>query len=276
MYIQAKERRLDLSAAQVMGILNVTPDSFSDGKVSKALDHSLLRAEQMVEQNVAIIDVGGESTRPGWKMISVQEEIDRICPVIERIANSLDVMISVDSYKPLVMRAALDAGAHLLNDINGFRDEAAFECAVQSNAALCIMHMDGQIADMHTTDENSDVLYNVSSFFQQKVEQLLAAGVNPHRIILDPGYGFGKTHQQNLYLLKHIADIYGANQYPLLAGLSRKRMIGEITGKDVSNRISGSVAAAIYAVLQGVKIVRVHDVAETVDALKVIQHIEQA
>lgn len=276
MFIQAKGRQLDLTTAAVMGILNVTPDSFSDGDRYRTVQQSLFKAEEMVNQGVSIIDVGGESTRPGWKPISVQEEIDRVCPVIENIAKSLDIMISIDSYKAPVMKAAAAAGAHLLNDINGFRDIAAINCAVETGAAVCVMHMDGDIEHMHDTLENHDVLNNVSMFFKQKIDELIAAGVSEKSIILDPGYGFGKTHQQNVHLLKHIADIYGADRYPLLVGLSRKRMIGEITGKEVHNRVSGSIAAAIYAVLNGAKIVRVHDVAESVDALKVINHIQQA
>lgn len=276
MLIQARERQLDLTTAAVMGILNITPDSFSDGNPHLTLEQNLVKAEKMVEQGAAIIDVGGESTRPGWSEVSVQQEIDRVCPVIESIARTLDVMISIDSYKAPVMQAALDAGAHLLNDINGFRDNAAIDCAAASGAAVCVMQMDGQIANLHNTDENGDVLANVSAFFKEKVDQLVNAGISQQSIILDPGYGFGKTQQQNLHLLKHISAIYGAGQYPFLVGVSRKRMIGEITAKEVGQRVSGSVGAACYAVMNGAKIVRVHDVGETVDALNVIRHIQQA
>ncbi|UTV30999.1 dihydropteroate synthase [Photobacterium atrarenae] len=273
MLLHAKERTLDLSTPQVMGILNITPDSFSDGHRDEPV---MFRVEQMVQQGAAIIDVGGESTRPGWTPISEQAEMDRICPVIERIAHSFDVMISVDTYKAAVMKAACDAGAHLLNDINGFRNTDAIDCAVDTGAALCVMHMDGDITHMHNAVAERDILQNVSRFFRQKVDELIAAGIDGNRILLDPGFGFGKTHQQNMHLLKHLCRIEYGMDYPLLVGLSRKRMVGEMIGKAVHDRTTGSVAAAMYSVLNGAKVVRVHDVGETVDALNVIRHLAQA
>jgi dihydropteroate synthase len=252
----------------VMGILNVTPDSFSDGGRYQALEFAMERAEQMIKDGVDIIDIGGESTRPGSPSVPVQEELARVMPVIFAL-RELGFALSVDTCKPEVMREAIIAGADMINDINGFRAPGAIEAVADSDVGLCIMHMQGTPQDMQANPGYQDVVEEVTAFLRERVEALLAAGVVRDRVTIDPGFGFGKTVEHNVALLRGIGRMQQELGLPVLAGLSRKSTIGALTGRPVEQRMAGSLGAALAAVAQGARIVRVHDVAETVDALKV-------
>lgn len=268
MFINGKGRELNLSSPKVMGILNMTPDSFSDGGSYFSLDQALFRAEKMVEEGASIIDVGGESTRPGADYIPADQEIERVAPIIEKIASNIDVMISIDTYKTAVMKAACDAGAHLINDINALNDEGAMEFAVHSDAVICIMHMQGNPATMQIAPNYHNVVQEVSDFLAKKIEQLQQLGLTQNKLIIDPGFGFGKTVEQNYNLLANMDKIVGWDQYPFLVGVSRKSMIGAVIDKPVSERLTGSIGAAMFSLTKNAKILRVHDVAATVDAIK--------
>lgn len=254
----------------VMGILNITPDSFSDGGKFYALEFALSHAEQMIADGVDIIDIGGESSRPGSPALSLQEELDRIMPVIYALRDC-GKPISIDTYKPIVMRETIAAGADLINDIKGFRAPGALETLRDSDCGLCVMHMQGEPHTMQIKPEYQDVVTEVTDFLMGRVTALEQVGIARDRICIDPGFGFGKTLAHNVALLKSVGDIQHALDLPLLAGVSRKTMVGELTGKPIERRLAGSLAAALAAVAQGAKIIRVHDVAETVDALKVWQ-----
>lgn len=254
--------------ARVMGILNVTPDSFSDGGNYPSLEFALSHAEQMIQDGVDIIDVGGESTRPGSPPVSLEDELQRVMPVLYALRD-LGPAISVDTYKPQVMREAIIAGVDMINDINGFRAPGAIDAVRDSDCALCIMHMQSDPQHMQLAPAYGDVVAEVISFLRERTETLLAAGIDPRRLCIDPGFGFGKTVEHNYALLKATARLIAELNLPLLAGLSRKSMVGAVTGKPVEQRMAGSVGGALAAVAQGALIVRVHDVAETVDALKV-------
>jgi dihydropteroate synthase len=252
----------------VMGILNVTPDSFSDGGRYQGLEFAMERAEQMIKDGVDIIDIGGESTRPGSPSVPVQEELARVMPVIYAL-RELGYALSIDTCKPEVMREAIIAGADMINDINGFRAPGAIEAVADSDVGLCIMHMQGTPQDMQAQPVYHDVVEEVVAFLRERVDALLAAGVARDRVTIDPGFGFGKTVEHNVTLLRSIARMQRELGLPVLAGLSRKSMIGALTGRPVEQRMAGSLGGALAAVAQGARIVRVHDVAETVDALKV-------
>lgn len=252
----------------VMGILNVTPDSFSDGGRYQGLEFAMERAEQMIKDGVDIIDIGGESTRPGSPSVPVQEELARVMPVIYAL-RELGYALSIDTCKPEVMREAVIAGADMINDINGFRAPGAIEAVADSDVGLCIMHMQGTPQDMQAQPVYHDVVEEVIAFLRERVEALLAAGVARDRVTIDPGFGFGKTVEHNVTLLRSIDRMQRELSLPVLAGLSRKSMIGALTGRPVEQRMAGSLGGALAAVAQGARIVRVHDVAETVDALKV-------
>jgi dihydropteroate synthase len=256
--------------ARVMGILNVTPDSFSDGGHYQSLEFAISHAEEMIEAGVDIIDVGGESTRPGSPPVSLEDELQRVMPVLYAVRD-MGPAISVDTYKPQVMREAIIAGVDMINDVNGFRAPGAIEAVRDSDCALCIMHMQNDPQHMQLAPSYTDVVAEVSAFLRERVEAMLAAGIDPRRICIDPGLGFGKTVEHNYTLLKSTSRLIAELDKPLLAGLSRKSMVGAVTGKPVEQRMAGSVGGALAAVAQGALIVRVHDVAETVDALKVWQ-----
>ena len=256
--------------ARVMGILNVTPDSFSDGGSYQALEFALSHAEQMIQDGVDIIDVGGESTRPGSPPVPLEDELQRVMPVLYAVRD-MGPAISVDTYKPQVMREAIIAGVDMINDINGFRAPGAIDAVRDSDCALCIMHMQSDPQHMQLAPAYGDVVAEVIAFLRERVETMLAAGIDPRRICIDPGLGFGKTVEHNYMLLKSTSRLIAELNLPLLAGLSRKSMIGAVTGKPVEQRMAGSVGGALAAVAQGAAVVRVHDVAETVDALKVWQ-----
>ena len=253
-----------------MGILNITPDSFSDGGRFHSLEFALSHAEQMIADGVDIIDIGGESSRPGSPALSLEEELDRVMPAIYALRDC-GKPLSIDTYKPVVMREAIAAGADLINDINGFRAPGALEAVADSDCGLCVMHMQADPQTMQLNPEYQDVVVQVIGFLRERVNVLEQAGVARNRISIDPGFGFGKTLAHNVALLQSIGAIQETLDLPLLAGMSRKSMLGELTGKPVERRLAGSLAAALAAVAQGAKIIRVHDVAETVDALKVWQ-----
>jgi dihydropteroate synthase len=252
----------------VMGILNVTPDSFSDGGRFQALEFAVERAEQMIKDGVDIIDIGGESTRPGSPSVPVDEELRRVMPAIYAL-RELGYPLSIDTCKTEVMREAIIAGADMINDINGFRAPGAIEAVKDSDCALCVMHMQGTPQDMQAQPAYTDVVADVTAFLRERVDALLAAGVARERITIDPGFGFGKSVEHNYALLRSISRMESELGLPVLAGLSRKSMIGAVTGRSVEQRLAGSLGGALAAVAQGARIVRVHDVAETVDALKV-------
>jgi dihydropteroate synthase len=254
----------------VMGILNVTPDSFSDGGRYQALEFAVERAEQMIKDGVDIIDIGGESTRPGSPSVPVDEELRRVMPAIYAL-RELGHALSIDTCKPEVMREAIIAGADLINDINGFRAPGAIDAVKDSDCALCVMHMQGTPQDMQAQPAYGDVVADVIAFLRERVDALLAAGVARERITIDPGFGFGKSVEHNYVLLRSISRMESELALPVLAGVSRKSMIGAVTGRSVEQRLAGSLGGALAAVAQGARIVRVHDVAETVDALKVWQ-----
>src|SRR5438067_1427767 len=252
----------------VMGILNVTPDSFSDGGHFQSLEFAMERAEQMIKDGVDIIDIGGESTRPGSPSVPVAQELDRVMPVIYGL-RELGYPLSVDTCKPEVMREAIIAGADMINDINGFRAPGAIEAVADSDCGLCVMHMQGTPQDMQQAPHYTDVVAEVIAFLRARVDAMVAAGVRRERICVDPGFGFGKTVAHNYALLRHLGRIGQELGLPVLAGVSRKSMIGTVTGKPLDQRLAGSLAGALAALAHGARIIRVHDVAETVDAIKV-------
>jgi dihydropteroate synthase len=259
---------LPANRALVMGILNVTPDSFSDGGKFAALDYALSHAEQMIRDGVDIIDVGGESTRPGAPLVPAEEELRRVLPVLYAL-RECGTPVSLDTYKPLLMKEAVLAGVDMINDINAFRAPGAIDAVRDSDCALCIMHMLDKPATMQDKPAYDDVVLDVTAFLRERIEALTAAGIDRGRLWIDPGFGFGKTVEHNYALLKAGRRMIAELGVPLLAGLSRKSMIGAVTGKPVEGRLAGSIGGALAAVANGAGIVRVHDVAETVDALKV-------
>ena len=254
--------------ALVMGILNITPDSFSDAGKFQHLEFALSRAEQMILDGADIIDIGGESSRPGAPPLPLMDELQRVMPVLYALRDC-GKPLSVDTYKPEVMREAILAGADMINDINGFRAPGAIEAVKDSDCALCIMHMQSVPQTMQDQPQYDDVVREVSDFLRERVDIMTAAGIARERLCIDPGFGFGKTVEQNYALLRATKQLRSELGLPVLAGLSRKSMLGAVTGRPVEQRLAGSIAGALAAVAQGAEIVRVHDVAETVDALKV-------
>lgn len=259
---------LALDVPAVMGILNVTPDSFSDGGRFVGRDAAVRQAEAMARDGAAIIDVGGESTRPGADDVSEQQELDRVIPVIEELVAAVDVAVSIDTSKPGVMRAAIAAGAAMINDIRALREEGALQAAVELQRPVCLMHMLGQPRTMQQKPEYTDLVGEVRDFLDERVRVCVEAGLPEDSIIIDPGFGFGKTPRHNVELLSNLRQLQAIGR-PILVGLSRKSTLGELTGRDVGERMPASIAAAVIAVIEGATIVRVHDVRETVDALRV-------
>lgn len=255
---------------RVMGILNATPDSFSDGGRWATRDQALRQALDMAAAGADIIDVGGESTRPGAQAVGVAEELDRVAPLIEAIVAETDVMVSVDTSKPQVMEAAVRAGAGMINDVRALRSQGALAAAAKLGVPVCLMHMRGQPRDMQSDPRYDDVVAEVSEFLVQRARACEEAGIPGDRIVLDPGFGFGKSLQHNLDLFRALPSLRQLG-YPLLVGISRKSMLGALTGRPVDQRLAASVAAALLAARLGADVVRVHDVAETVDALKVAE-----
>jgi dihydropteroate synthase len=259
--------QFDLSRPLVMGIVNVTPDSFSDGGLHLKRDAALAHAQQLIAEGADILDIGGESTRPRAQPVSVQEELDRVLPIIEGLRGA-SVPISIDTFKPEVMQVAIAAGAQMVNDINALQDAAAMNAVAASDVAVCLMHKQGNPQTMQEQPRYQNVVAEVGTFLSERIAAAEAAGIQRKRIVIDPGFGFGKTLEHNLTLLRELNKLTKLG-VPVLAGLSRKSMLGALTGQDVTQRMPASLAAALVAVQCGAAIVRVHDVRATVDALKV-------
>ena len=270
--LQCGERLLDLGRPHVMGVLNVTPDSFSDGGrlhsgQSLDLSKALFRAEQMLLQGATIIDVGGESTRPGAAVVGPQEEMDRVLPVVHSISERLDTVISVDTSTPELMLLASRAGAGMLNDVRALEREGALSAAEKTGLPICLMHMQGEPTTMQTKPQYRNVVADVSSYLRSRVDACEAGGIGQEKLLLDPGFGFGKSAVHNLVLLNRLSELLALG-CPLLVGLSRKSLIGALLNREVDDRLAGSLSLAVLAVDRGASIVRVHDVSETVDAVR--------
>jgi dihydropteroate synthase len=275
MQLLCRDLVLDLSEPRVMGVLNVTPDSFADGGRYVGLDAAVARGMAMAEQGAGIIDVGGESTRPGAAAVGAQEELERVIPVIEALAQRVAVPISVDTSKPEVMRAAIAAGAAMVNDVRALGAPGALDAVAGSGAAVCLMHMRGEPRTMQQAPEYHDVVGEVRDFLAARLSACGAAGIAATRLCIDPGIGFGKRAEHNLALLAAL-DQLAAPGIPVLVGVSRKSLVGMITGRAAGDRLAGSVALAALAVMRGAAIVRAHDVAETVDAVKIASALRRA
>lgn len=273
--LQCGERELDLSTPVVMGILNVTPDSFSDGGRLSTPDRAVDEAAQMCEDGALILDVGGESTRPGASDVGLSDELDRVIPVIERLAVRFDVVVSVDTSKAEVMAEAVGAGATMINDVRALREPGALAVAADSRAAVCLMHMLGEPRTMQKAPHYEDLISDVRSFLQERVDACTAAGIESARLCVDPGYGFGKTLEHNLQLVAKLDEMSPAN-LPLVFGASRKSSIGQLLGAPVEDRLHGSVAMALLAVERGAQIVRVHDVKPTWQAIQIATAVRDA
>jgi dihydropteroate synthase len=273
--IDCAGKPLDLSRPQVMGILNITPDSFSDGGVFFAPAAALGRAQEMVAEGAAIIDVGGESTRPGAAPVPLQEELRRVIPVIEALCDTLTVPVSIDTRHPAVMQAAVAAGAGMINDVNALQAPGAVDMAAMLGVPVCLMHMQGVPRSMQENPEYGDVVTEVRQFLGDRATACLAAGMTRERILLDPGFGFGKTTRHNLLLLRHL-DRLVAEGYPVLVGLSRKSLIGNVLGLSVDERLYPGLALAVLAVWQGAAIVRTHDVRATREAVAMCHAVSRA
>lgn len=275
MKLALRDRTLDLAEPVVMGVLNVTPDSFSDGGLHASVEAAVAQGVRMAEEGAAIIDVGGESTRPGARPVAVEEEIRRVVPVIESLAVRIRASISVDTSKPEVIRAAVAAGASMVNDVRALRSPGALEAASASGVAVCLMHMQGDPATMQAEPRYADVVAEVREFLASRVAACESAGISRDRLCVDPGIGFGKTAGHNLALLAHLGD-FGGDGLPVLVGVSRKSLVGIITGRAAGDRLAGSVAFAALAAARGASIVRAHDVAATLDAVRVGSALRRA
>lgn len=260
--------KLDLSKPRVMGIVNVTPDSFSDGGKFASTERAVTHALQLIEEGADILDVGGESTRPGAVPVTLDDELKRVIPVIEALAKVGKVPLSIDTYKPEVMHAAIQAGASMVNDVRALQEKGALEVVAQSSVGVCLMHMQGMPQTMQQNPQYSNVIQEVKSFLESRLQACVDAGISHERIVLDPGFGFGKARAHNIALIQQLANLTELNQ-PLLVGLSRKSVLGQMTGSDVDSRLYASIAASVIASMNGAKILRVHDVGATVEALKV-------
>ncbi|MFA0567334.1 dihydropteroate synthase [Vibrio gallaecicus] len=270
MKLKSNNKTLVLDRTHVMGILNVTPDSFSDGGKFNSLDNALLQAEQMIKAGVSIIDIGGESTRPGAPNVSLEEELARVIPVIKAIRAKFDVWISIDTSKAEVMRQAVEAGADLINDVRALQEPGALEAAAEANVPVCLMHMKGQPRTMQANPSYDDVLKDIEVFLQERVKSCKAVGISKEQLILDPGFGFGKTIEHNYHLLAHLEKFHTL-ELPILAGMSRKSMIFKLLDKAPADCMIASITCATIAAMKGAQIIRVHDVEETLEAMKIIQ-----
>lgn len=270
MILKANNKTLVLDRPHVMGILNVTPDSFSDGGKFSSLDNALLQAERMIQAGVSIIDIGGESTRPGAPDVSLEEELARVIPAIKAIRAQFDVWISIDTSKAEVMRQAVEAGADLINDVRALQEPGALQAAAEANVPVCLMHMKGQPRTMQASPVYDDVLTDVEAFLQERVEACEAVGISKEQLILDPGFGFGKTIEHNYHLLAHLEKFHTLG-LPVLAGMSRKSMIFKLLDKAPADCMVASVTCATIAAMKGAQIIRVHDVEDTLEAMKIIE-----
>ena len=270
MKLHAQGSTLELFHPHVMGILNVTPDSFSDGGSHNTLIEAVKHANLMINAGATIVDIGGESTRPGAAEVSVEEELARVIPVVEAIAQRFEVWISVDTSKPEVIREASRAGAHIINDIRSLTEPGALEAAAQTGLPVCLMHMQGQPKTMQEAPKYEDVFADVNRFFVENIARCERAGIAKEKLLLDPGFGFGKNLSHNYALLARLGEFHHFG-LPLLAGMSRKTMIGQLLNVGPTERLSGSLACAVIAAMQGAQIIRVHDVKETVEAMRVVE-----
>lgn len=272
MKLNSNGKQLDLSAPCVMGILNVTPDSFSDGGQFSALDSAVAQAEKMISAGVSIIDIGGESTRPGASDVSLEEELARVIPIIKAIRERFDVWISIDTSKAEVMRQAINAGADIINDVRALQEPGALDVAANSGVPVCIMHMLGQPRTMQASPQYDEVVEEVRLFLEERITACLEAGINREQLILDPGFGFGKSIEHNYQLLENLHH-YHQFGLPILAGMSRKSMIFKLLNKKPHECMAGSIACATIAGVKGAQIIRVHDIEESVDAIKVVKAV---
>ncbi|MFS1538568.1 MAG: dihydropteroate synthase [Candidatus Phlomobacter fragariae] len=270
MKITARKMDLDLNRPIVMGILNVTPDSFFDGGIYNRYDYAIKHAASMVDHGAAIIDVGGESTRPGASEVSLQQELDRVIPIIEAVTNRFEVWVSVDTSKAVVMEEAAKAGAHIINDVRSLYETGALEAAAVTGLPICIMHMLGQPQTMQQTPNYKNVVAEVKQYLSDEINRFEAARIAKNRLIIDPGFGFGKNLAHNYQLLAKLNEFHSLG-VPLLAGMSRKSMIGELLEIPIEERLIGGIACAVIAAMQGAQIIRAHDVKETVQAMKIVQ-----
>lgn len=270
MKLVAQGATLDLSHPHVMGILNVTPDSFSDGGKHNSLADAVRHANLMINAGATIIDIGGESTRPGASDVSVEEELERVIPVVEAIAQRFEIWISVDTSKPAVIRESASAGAHIINDIRSLSETGALEAAAKTGLPVCLMHMQGQPKTMQQAPKYDNVLADINAFFTQQIVRCEQAGITKDKLLLDPGFGFGKNLVHNYELLARLGEFHHFG-LPLLVGMSRKSMIGQLLNVGPLERLNGSLACAVIAAMQGAQIIRVHDVKETVEALRVVE-----
>ena len=264
-----KDNFLDLTTSKVMGILNVTPDSFSDGGAFNMLENGLAQAALMLSEGADIIDIGGESTRPGAQAVSVQQELDRVIPVIETVFKRFDTIISIDTSKAQVMTEAINAGASLINDVRALQEKGALDTAVKANVPVCLMHMQGQPRLMQQNPCYNDVVKEVLTFLQERIFVCRKAGIAENQIIIDPGFGFGKSLEHNYQMLANLEKFHELN-VPIMAGMSRKSMIGDLLQRKIDQRLAGNIATATTAAQKGAQIIRVHDVKETVDAVKIV------
>ncbi|MBG2875957.1 dihydropteroate synthase [Proteus alimentorum] len=270
MKLMARGIELNLSTPQVMGILNVTPDSFSDGGTHNSLNDAVDHAAKLIAEGASIIDIGGESTRPGASDVSIDEELQRVVPVVEAIRQRFDVWISVDTSKAQVITESANVGASIINDIRSLQEPGALEAAAKTGLPVCIMHMQGDPKTMQQSPHYENVMMDVDRFLQENIQRCVDAGIEKNQIILDPGFGFGKNLAHNYQLLAHLSELHHFG-LPILAGMSRKSMVGQLLNVPPQERVAGSVACAVIAAMQGAQIIRVHDVKETVDAMKVVQ-----
>ena len=270
MQIKARGSILDLSTPKVMGILNVTPDSFSDGGTHNRYHDAIDHVARMVQEGAAIIDIGGESTRPGAAEVSIDEELDRVIPIVDAIARRFNVWISVDTSKADVMAEAAKAGMHIINDIRSLHEPNALDVAAKTGLPVCLMHMKGQPRTMQDAPDYTNVVEEVQHYLSAEIARCMSAGIDRQQIILDPGFGFGKNLSHNYQLLANLEQFHSLG-LPLLAGMSRKSMIGQLLNVPPQERLAGSLACAVIAAMQGAQIIRVHDVKETVQAMQVIQ-----
>lgn len=274
MILTANNKSLDLSQPQVMGILNVTPDSFSDGGKYHSLNSALNQAQRMIDAGVTIIDIGGESTRPGAPDVALEEELQRVVPVIKAIREHHDVWISIDTSKAEVMRQAIEAGADIINDVRALQEPGALEVAAQSGLPICLMHMQGQPRTMQTNPHYDDLLKDVGEFLQQRINACEKVGIQRSQLILDPGFGFGKTIEHNYHMLARLEEFHQFG-LPILAGMSRKSMLFKLLDKAPDECVAASVSCATIAAMKGAQIIRVHDFEQTLDAMKIVSMVSQ-
>lgn len=271
-----RNHEVNFDTPKVMGILNVTPDSFSDGGQFSELDVAVRQAEEMISAGATFIDVGGESTRPGALAVSLNEELDRVIPVIEKISNYFDVVVSIDTNKAQVMTEAVHSGASMINDVRALRNEGALNAAIRAanefNVPSCLMHMQGEPQNMQNKPQYDGVVEEVLGFFEQRIEACSKAGLERRHMLIDPGFGFGKTLDHNYQLLKHLQQ-FNSFSVPVLVGMSRKSMIGNLLEREINQRLAGNIATATIAATAGVEIIRVHDVVETMDAIKIVNKL---